>query len=537
MVIKTNSVLINGIYGWRCIKTTVGNVYLNGIFECYDKMLALLFNGKMLCDEVFKLLRLEYGCFGIIVDHPNFLFASVDRLRSYPVYYSQCNNELIISNSADKLRSHCALQAINHQSLLEFNMTGYVFNRETLYQDLYQLQAGECVFWKKISKKLQIKRYYRYISKPNQTLSSAALEQRLSQCVDRIIQRTIEYAQGAPIWVPLSGGLDSRLILAKLVEFKYDRLHAFSYGVPTNFEAKRARRVAQQLGVRWLFCPFKSERIRDPGYLKARNAYTNFSAGLCVAPNYLGFEAFYALMRNKIIPTDAVMVNGQSGDFITGAHAPRFLYNNETNVQNMMAALIKKHCSLWLNLKTSENLQHITKRITTQLPELDDTISEIDRLYSNYETWEWEERQAKAVVNGQRTYDFFRLKWLLPLWDSEFMDYWETVPYDLKINQKLYIDYLKKYNYNGVFSTLRDDADPWILKYSWIPWAARCIGFLAGKKLKEKYYHYMYYYATDHDQYAYYGREYYLQHYKIARSVASFDAQNYLNAIGVAGIM
>ena len=35
-----------------------------------------------------------------------------------------------------------------------------------------------------------------------------------------------------------------------------------------------------------------------------------------------------------------------------------------------------------------------------------------------YEKWEYEERQIKYVVNGQKTYDFLNINWYLPLWES-----------------------------------------------------------------------------------------------------------------------
>lgn len=528
MVAQQKKILVDEAYGWHNIHFVEGSIYWHGFLQYYDQIVNLVLKQKKLSERIIEFLRSEYSCFGIIIDHPEFIFASVDRVRSYPIYYCNYNNRIIVSNCANVLRDHCQIQKLNPQSLLEFNMSGYVYNKRTLYQTLHQLQSGEYLFWKRELNNIDIKRYYQYIPRPKQSESAADLQNDLSRVINNVMNRTIERAAGAPIWVPLSGGLDSRLILSKLVEFKYDHLHAFSFGVAGNFEAKRAKYVAEKLGVPWLFCPFKSKYIQNPDYLNVRNSYTNFSAGLCTAPAYLGFEAFYTLTRNNKIPSNAVIVNGQSGDFITGGHVPRFLYHDATKFDQIIEALITKHCSLWLNLKTPKNLELTIKNITDQLPVLDN-LPQLDRFYSNYETWEWQERQSKAVVNGQRIYDFFKLKWLLPLWDSEFIDFWETVSYELKINQKLYIDYLKNYNYKGVFSILRDEANPWTLKYLWIPWVARCIGLLVGKDCKAKYYRNMYYYATDHDQYAYYGRKYYLQYYKIARSVASFDVKNYLN--------
>lgn len=537
MVKQSKNLFISDSYGWRRIRMSTVTLYLNGVVEHAQKIITELLEEQKISDRLLALLKSEYGCFGIIVDHPEFLFASVDRLRSYPVYYSQYDNEVFVANSAVKLRNHCHLETINSQSLLEFNMAGYVFNRDTLYRDLYQLQGGECLFWKKGSDAPEIKRYYRYVPTPTTTKSASDLLNELSQVVDAVVHRTIERAHGAPIWVPLSGGLDSRLIIAKLVEHKYDRLQTFSFGVPGNFEANRAKQVAEQLAVPWFFCPFISKQMKNAAYKNARSAYTDFAAGLCSVPSYLGFRAFYTLTQKKIIPADAIIINGQTGDFISGGHVPSVLFtNNATTLSDILEFLINKHCSLWLNLKTRENLERIQHRSTNQFPILDNALAPIDRLCSNYETWEWEERQSKMVVNSQRIYDFFRLKWLLPLWDSQLMDFWESVPYELKVDQKLYIDYLKQYNYKGVFDTLRDVAKPWTVKYAWIPWFARGIGLFAGKRFKVKYYHHMYYYATDRDQYVDYGRKHYLEHYKVARGVVSFDVMHYLNQVGIVDI-
>ncbi|MGF3495975.1 MAG: asparagine synthase-related protein, partial [Methanothrix sp.] len=63
---------------------------------------------------------------------------------------------------------------------------------------------------------------------------------------------------------------------------------------------------------------------------------------------------------------------------------------------------------------------------------------------SKYESWEWQERQAKFIINSVRIYEFWGYSWWLPFWDNEFMDFWSKVPIDMKINQKIYKKYVKK---------------------------------------------------------------------------------------------
>ena len=58
-----------------------------------------------------------------------------------------------------------------------------------------------------------------------------------------------------------------------------------------------------------------------------------------------------------------------------------------------------------------------------------------------YEKWEYEERQIKYVVNGQKTYDFLNINWYLPLWESEFVKFWTSVDKKYRFRQNLYREY------------------------------------------------------------------------------------------------
>ena len=59
-------------------------------------------------------------------------------------------------------------------------------------------------------------------------------------------------------------------------------------------------------------------------------------------------------------------------------------------------------------------------------------------MYGLYEALEFYNRQVKYVINGVSNYNYFNLDWRMPLWDYEYIKFWENVPYCDKKQQNLY---------------------------------------------------------------------------------------------------
>ena len=74
------------------------------------------------------------------------------------------------------------------------------------------------------------------------------------------------------------------------------------------------------------------------------------------------------------------------------------------------------------------------------LPFLGDAASVAD----SYELWDWQERQAKYIVNSVRVYEQFQLDWWMPLWDIEFVRFWESVPLELREGRVWFKDWIKE---------------------------------------------------------------------------------------------
>ena len=72
-----------------------------------------------------------------------------------------------------------------------------------------------------------------------------------------------------------------------------------------------------------------------------------------------------------------------------------------------------------------------------------------------YQIFEFYNRQAKFVINGQRIYDFFELEWDLPFWSDNFIKFWFAVPAKYKSKQNFYVDFLFMYSsFFNLFSLL-----------------------------------------------------------------------------------
>lgn len=489
-----SQVFIDNIYEWKEQAWGDFTVRYIGSEKAVKNFIQLLPLEGDLDKRAFSLgLSGIVGNFAAIVEGQRWILAVVDKIRSYPVFYMERGGSFCVSNSARLLKEKLSLCEIDNNSLLEFRMAGYVTGRETLYKYLYQLQAGELLLWDKSNRVLERERYYLFHSEKTRPESEDDLIQELDQITNRIFHRIIEQVNGAPIWIPLSGGLDSRLVLCKLKQLGYDNLTAFSYGASGNYEAKAAKHVAKKIGVPWQFVPISMKESKVFFYADTRKKYWVYSDGLSNIPNMQDIHAISKLFEQKRLSPECVIINGQSGDFITGGHIPSSFLVREPDISLLFERAIDKHYSVWLNLKTKENVNKIADKIKDLLDIDREKKTNLQRLSRLYERWEWQERQCKYVINGQRIYDFFHLKWFLPLWDDSYLEFWEKIGLEHKYAQRLYKSYLERFDFFDLFKNFKPQIWGWPgLTIAVVP-VARILKVISGRKYSELFYNYMKY--------------------------------------------
>jgi len=239
--------------------------------------------------------------------------------------------------------------------------------------------------------------------------------------------------------------------------------------VPGNSGAHRAKAVAERLDVPWTFFPSRRRDMRRLLSTEDCRRYWEYSDGMSVVPNPQDFDVMLRVVRDGRVDPEALLVNGQSGDFTSGGHVSPKVMSGDQTFESLCGLLIDKHFDLWLSLKTPEALAMVRRRIARSLdfdgdPGAPLTPAEAGALL---ERWEHQERQARYVINQQRTYEFLGYDWRLPLWDMALVDFWRGVPVAHKIGQALYKTYLRQWNYKGLFTEMPENVSAWGPRVSW----------------------------------------------------------------------
>lgn len=484
------TVLIDKKYNWQHLKCEGVECWFIGSERYVKQFFSYLKDHPNAGIKALnKVLAGLFGNFAFIVEQSFRIIVAVDKIRSYPVFYYHEGSRFQVSNSARALKDALRLEEIDDLSFLELNMAGYVTGRRTAFKHLYQFQAGEILVWDK----LEIRndpyrtRYFRFYSQATITVSADELIDEVVHRTDTIFRRIAEQVGDRRVWVPLSGGLDSRLVLCKLKEHGCERLNTFSWGVPGNREAAVAGRVAELLGVPWFFVPDTHGTAREYFSSEERASYWDFADGLHVVPNLNQQCALKVLIKTGRMEPGDVIINGQSGDFIAGAHIPDICgpYSSEFLLDRIMA----KHYYHRRDLLTQENTELVRSCIRRLIQEhTDRPVDGENEFARQYELWEWQERQTKRVVNGQRNYDFLGLNWELPLWECEYLDFWRRVPVSFKKKRWLFVEYVSQMDFYGLFRRFKPRLSRWPGKRIMIQYFGHFVKLFLGSKISQAYY-------------------------------------------------
>jgi len=387
-------------------------------------------------DSYHWLTRLN-GFFSIVMQTNEGVLAAVDRVRSLPLFYAVEGDTFYLSDDAEFLRTKLSRAPIDHDSVEELRFTGYVTGKRTLIATISQLQAGEYLVAEETSEGWTVRthRYYEFRSRNPFFEEEAKFDATLTEVVFRCIDRLIRYADGRPIAIPLSSGADSRLIATALRYRNYQPLFAYTYGTRWSRDALGASRIAQVLEIPWRFVEYTRENWSYHWGSEQRKHYYRVASNWCSRPHLGDWIALQEL--SDWLPPDTVFAPGHSGDFVAGSHIPHAYHSmKEITKEQLTRDILNYHYE-------SEDRELFRRRISevVSIPE----VMSLQQAVDTYEQWDWQERQAKYIVNSVRLYEYWGYDWWLPLWDSEFVEFWHQMPLQYRFARRWYMWFINKF--------------------------------------------------------------------------------------------
>lgn len=456
-------VAMSETFGWQRRRSGALSIWTKGLGVDFAPFLTRLISFAMrpYPDRLAAALRGLDGHFGLVIHCDSWTLAATDRVASIPIFWSRVGGSNVVAGESELLRRSAGLDEANvdPNAALSLAMAGYVTGGGTLYAGLNRLGPGQFVLFAAEGRPI-CRRYWTY--RPwlgvDATVTRKALKRRLTDVTLAVLKKLIDRADGRQILVPLSAGIDSRLVLSGLRHLGYRNLGAYTYGLAHNKEVEGARSVAEALDVPWRFIPF-THRSRARLYAEeAHAAYVGFADTCASTPVEHDYASLRVMRSADWADSDAIIVNGQTGDFISGNHIPETLARSAVDAdrpvywRTLRDQFIAKHYALWPGLINDLTTRRIGALLQRNLRDAGAPAPHARTLCGLYEFLEFENRQSTYLINGQRAYEFFGYDWALPLWDNDYLEFWERVPLSAKLGQSLYRDMLMEQNWGGVWT-------------------------------------------------------------------------------------
>lgn len=236
-------------------------------------------------------------------------------------YYTELDGKLYLSNSLLFLHSHLPDRpeidwTLSHE-MLRF---GYLPGKHTPLKNVYSLRSGETLICR--NGKLSIERAEIVPPQRNErAISSEEIRDSLTESVRNAI------GDFKHIVVPISGGMDSRIILGIALEMlPRESIHTLTFGHTNSLDFQIGRRVARELGVANTALPMDTRPLE-------LQAEENFYVGEGI---YWSIPEYPVQPLGDSLPAKSLVISGYIGDVIFGSYDPEHELTNFQASQSLL---------------------------------------------------------------------------------------------------------------------------------------------------------------------------------------------------------
>lgn len=413
------------------------------------------------CIALKSLIPSLNGCWALVAEWPTgHVIAATDRLRSIPLFYASTKHGTTLSSSLLYLIEEIKNPEIDEISATEFLLAGFVTGFDTLYRNVRQMQGGEILEFCPNNSAAEIvtHRYYRFTYAPDSPVHGKCFEDKFASVLDGVFARYAKALSGQRLCIPLSGGLDSRLVAGMLRRHGIKDVLCYSYGPVGNQDALSSREVAAALAYDWEFVEYSPQAWARWLQEKRMHEYGEYHRHFGTVPHIQGFPAASTLIECGKA-AGRIFVPGHSGDFLFGSHAARLFrkYSPANDMSSFLSFMIRSRYDLW-----PEAQARLAPAVRNAILDRIEAIASANAASTTKsgsdlcDMWLFENDQPKYAVNDVRIYEMYGHDWVLPLWDYELMDFATSVPEQLRWGEQLYLNTLTKKIFTGDLRTLGD---------------------------------------------------------------------------------
>ena len=402
-----------------------GTAYLGNNTHFAGRSLAAHLDGSP--GEFASRVAALSGSFAAVLETDDVVLAASDRIRSIPLFYGETPAGIALSDDARWVAEQVGARLDSAPAAAELLLGSCTTGASTLSSAVRQVLAGEIV---RLGRgPAGADRYFRYGTGEVLQEAEEDLFHEGVRLFEAAFEALLASARDRPIAVPLSGGMDSRLVAAMIVRGGRTDALCFSYGNPFSHETRASRAVARALGLRWEFVRYTSRAwyrwFRSPRFQQFRLG----AGGLSTIEHEQDWPAVKSLVERGIMPRRTIVMPGHGG-YLSGRYISGFppaLHDDPVE------AVWRKYYIEWPTSGISPELEaDLRHRIRFATEGLDSAAA--------YTVFGWQERHAKMIANSVRVYEDHGLDWRLPLWaDTGVVDFWGRLPLALRLNRRLYL--------------------------------------------------------------------------------------------------
>ena len=393
----------------------------------------------------------------VLVSHPGRLTAirisddevvlAQDRLRSWPLFWALENRadggrRLIVSDDATAMRGALSAPRLDPRARREFLDAGFVSGTDTLLVGVHQTEQGAIVRIDRATGRVRAVDYAlaRFCEESDMVTDPEEFSDLLLAALDAGMGRVLEDLSDRPgsprLVLPLSGGLDSRLLVAWLtLHGALDKAVAFTYGRPGTREVEVSRKVAEAVGLEWHAIDYVPAELREAWQTQEAADFLEYSYTLGALPHVQDWYALRNLLEQGVVRPGDVVLPGHT--IVGNMHDEHLLEEPHVTRGRVAKAILIHHQELQGDQRRAYADPYRAAKVRAFLALRPFTGSPRD-VQSILESYNVRERQTKYINNSVRAYEHLGLEWALPMLDVEFWDAWHRGAVELTATRDFY---------------------------------------------------------------------------------------------------